>query len=341
MNVRDISIAECGQGDLLAIDIFDDNGVVLLVKDVFLNEYMIERLKGLGIRKVSVFNKAKNETKQFIRNNYIKSVDLLKTAVKDLASGKGLNYSDISTTSELIYLGINEKDTIVQCLNEIRQEDDYTYTHCINTAFYAMLISKWIGLSMYETKLAIEAGLLHDIGKVKIPKEVLNKKGKLTQEEYELVKKHTVFGFDLIKDVIDIKPEVKQAALLHHERVNRSGYPLQVSPKEINLFSKIIAVADVYDAMTSERVYKKRATPFEAFEMFKTIGASLFDLEVLNVFLKNLPNCYLGSKVLLRNNLIGEIVYIPPQDILNPIIKIEDKYVEMLSSKDYEVVEIL
>jgi putative nucleotidyltransferase with HDIG domain len=339
MNVREISIAECRQGDLLAVDVFDDNGVVLVVKDVFLNEYMIERLKDFGITKVSVFNKAKNETKQFIRHNYIKSVDLLKTAVNDLASGKGLNYTDISTTSELIYLGINEKDIIVQCLNEIRQDDDYT--HCINTAFYAMLISKWMGLSMYETKLAIEAGLLHDIGKVRIPKEVLNKKGKLTQEEYELVKKHTIFGFDLIKDVIDIKPEVKQAALLHHERVNRSGYPLQVSPKEINLFSKIIAVADVYDAMTSERVYKKRATPFQAFEMFKTIGASLFELEVLSVFLKNLPNCYLGSKGLLNNGMIGEIVYIPPQDILNPIIKVEGKYIEMLCSKDYEVVEIL
>jgi putative nucleotidyltransferase with HDIG domain len=341
MNVRDISIAESRQGDLLAADIFDDNGVVLAVKDVFLNEYMIERLKGFGVRKISVFNKAKNETKQFIRYNYIKSVDLLKTAVNNLASGKGLDYNDISTTSELIYLGINEKDTIIQCLNEIRQDDDYTYTHSINTAFYAMLISKWMGLSMNETKLAIEAGLLHDIGKVKIPKEVLNKKEKLTYEEYELVKKHTVFGFELIKDVADIKPEVKQAALLHHERVNRSGYPLQISPKEINLFSKIISIADVYDAMTSERVYKKRATPFEAFEMFKTIGPSLFDIKVLNVLLKNLPNCYLGSSVLLRNNMIGEVVYIPPQDILNPIIQVGEKYIEMLSSKDYEVVEVL
>ncbi|HYE10608.1 MAG TPA: HD-GYP domain-containing protein [Patescibacteria group bacterium] len=341
MNVRDISISECRHGDLLAADIFDNNGVVLAVKEVFLNEYMIGHLKGFGVSKVRIFSKFKNETKQFIRYNYIKSVDLLKTAVNNLASGKGLDYDDISATSELIYLGINEKDTIIQCLNEIRYDDDYTYTHSINTAFYAMLISKWMGLSMHETKLAIEAGLLHDVGKVKIPKEVLNKKGKLTHEEYELVKKHTVFGFDLIKDVADIKPEVKQAALLHHERVNRSGYPLQVSPKEINLYSKIISVADVYDAMTSERIYKKRATPFEAFEMFKTIGVSLFDLGVLNVFLKNLPNCYLGSRVLLRNNMIGEVVYIPPQDILNPIIQVEDKYVEMLSSKDYEVVEVL
>ncbi|MDF2593357.1 MAG: hypothetical protein K0S75_2823, partial [Clostridia bacterium] len=239
MDVRDITIDECSHGDLLAADIFDGNGVVLAVKEAFLNEYMIERLKGFGVKRVRVFNEVKNETKQFIRYNYINSVDLLKKAVNNLASGKGLDYNDILTTSELIYLGINEKDTIIQCLNEIKNDDDYTYTHSVNTAFYAMLISKWMGLSMHETKLSIEAGLLHDVGKVKIPKEILNKKGKLTQEEYELVKKHTVIGFELIKDVADIKPEVKQAALLHHERVNRSGYPLQISPKEINLFSKI------------------------------------------------------------------------------------------------------
>jgi putative nucleotidyltransferase with HDIG domain len=341
MNVRDISIAECRLGDMLASDIIDDNGIVLAVKEMLLNEYMIKKLEGFGIRKIKVCIEVKSESKQFVRHNYIKSVNLLKTAVKNLASGKGLNYDDISTTSELIYLCINEKDTVIQCLNEIRNDDDYTYTHCINTAFYAMLISKWMGLSIYETKLLIEAGLLHDIGKIKLPKEILNKQGKLTQEEYELIKMHTIFGFDLIKDVADIKPEVKQVVLLHHERADSSGYPFHISPKEINLYSKIISVADVYDAMTSERVYKKRATPFEAFEMFKTIGASLFDFKVLNIFLKNIPNCYLGSNVLLRNNMIGEIVYIPPQDILSPIIKVGDKYVEMLSFKDYEVVEIL
>jgi putative nucleotidyltransferase with HDIG domain len=340
MNIKDIPIGECKQGDLLASDIIDDKGIVLAVKEIFLNEYMIGKLEGFGISKIKVFSKARSETKQFIRHNYIKSLDLLKTTVNNLASGKGLDHNDISEISELIYLGMNEKNTIIQCLSEIRN-DDYTYTHSINTAFYAMLISKWMGLSICEIKLSIEAGLLHDVGKVKVPKEILNKKGKLTKEEYELIKKHTVFGFDLIKDVIDIKPEVKQAVLLHHERNDQSGYPTQISPEGINLISKIISIADVYDAMTSIRVYKKRSTPFEAFEMFKTIGISMFDFKALNIFLKNIPNCYIGTKVLLRNNMIGEIVYIPPQDILNPIIMVGGEYIEMLSNKDYEVVEIL
>lgn len=348
MRYKDISIAECKTGDLLASDIIGDNGIILAVKEMFLNVYMIQRLKDFSINKVRIYNTDSNdyntekyEVKQAIRYNYIKSVDLLKTVANNLASGKGLDYNDISEISELIYLGMNEKNTIIQCLSEIRHDDDYTYTHSINTAFYAMLISKWMGLSLCEIKLSIEAGLLHDIGKVKVPKEILNKKGMLTKEEYELIKKHTVFGFNLIKDVTDIKPEVKQAVLLHHERNDQSGYPTQISPKGISLFSKIISIADVYDAMTSVRVYKKRSTPFEAFEMFKTIGISLFDFKALNVFLKNIPNCYIGTKVLLRNNMIGEIVYIPPQDILNPIIMVGDKYIEMLSNKDYEVVEIL
>jgi putative nucleotidyltransferase with HDIG domain len=314
---------------------------------MYLNEYIIEKFKNFGIRKVKVFHTKcpeneleASEAKRIVHKKYIESVDLIKKAVCKLTIDKELDYQLITEAAETVYSSINENNAILMCINEIKYTDDYTYKHCVNTAFYAMLISKWLDLSEADTKLAIQSGLLHDLGKISISPKVLNKVDKLTPLEFDMIKLHTVLGYNLVKDIKEIAPEVKQAVLLHHERMDKTGYPSQVSPKEINIFSRIISVADVYDAMTSVRVYKNRSTPFEAIEMFKTIGVSMFDSNILNKFLWQIANCYVGAKVLLKNRLYGEIAYIPPHDLTNPIIKLAGKYVEMMESEDYCIVDM-
>lgn len=334
MKVEEVSIHTCKNGDILASDIFNFNGVPLVSKDTPLNDYVKGHLIALGINNVRIYQPTGNMNNSVIsyrrlKKSYCNFVLQTKSILQELFSGKPLDFEKISSLSDQIGQNINENENIIRCLSEIRGADEYTYTHCVNVAFYSMLIAKWMKLSENEISKAIQSGLLHDIGKTKIPDEILNKGSILTKEEYEVMKRHTILGYEIIKEINDIDDDVKDAVLLHHERMDGSGYPLNSSGDSINLLARIVAVADVFDAMTSDRVYKKRSTPFEAFEMFYTVGMSMFDTDVINVFLKKMAVFLVGANVQLSNGETGEIVFIPLQCINHPIIKTSSDYLDL------------
>jgi len=200
-----------------------------------------------------------------------------------------------------------------------------------------MLAGKWLNLDGDSIRTVIKAGLLHDIGKMKIPVEILNKKAQLSEEEFEEIKKHTLYGYNMAKETKRFSEEVCRAVLSHHERMDKSGYPFGIGCEKIDIFSKILAVADVYDAMTSDRVYKKRDTPFRVFEMFKTEGVKNFDPKIVNVFLNNVSVYYVGSKVFLNTGETGEIAYIPPQSITEPVIRIGQEYIDLAQDRSRSI----
>lgn len=341
MKILEIPLENCRNGDILAADIYNINGVVLASKDTVINDYIRDRLNAMGIDNIKI-QYAEDLTQNAVNESYIESIKLIKEILNDLASGKKLSTDKILIASELIYSTIDKRECIIKSLREVLVSDEYTYTHSIQTAFYSMLIAKWLGLSKEDITKAIKAGLLHDIGKTKIPSEILNKQGKLTVQEYEQMKEHPLIGYKMLNEQgNDIDEEIKLAVLYHHERLDCSGYPLKASFQELNMLSKIIAVADVFDAMTSDRVYKKKISPFGVFEMFLTVGLSYFDTTVLNAFIKNIAPYYIGAKVLLSNGEIGEIVYIPPQDIAHPIIRFGDKFCDFSSKRNIEILEII
>ncbi|MEG6523225.1 HD-GYP domain-containing protein [Desulfotomaculum sp. 1211_IL3151] len=327
-------ITQCEEGDVLAEDIYGPYGIPLVIKNTEMNLYLINRLMRNGIYNLWVYAYDEEHSQAYQRfdKNYKKTILLVKGLINDLAVGKRLEFDQVLQATEQIVFSTKDNKLILQYLSDLRKTDEYTFTHCITTAFYSMLIGKWLNLGEDEIWKIIQAGLLHDIGKTQIPLEILNKKEKLTPEEFEIVKNHAILGYELVKEINEIDPDVKRAVLLHHERIDASGYPFQYGADRIGLYAKIVGVADVYDAMTSDRVYKKRATPFEAFEMFKQIGVSIFDTKILKVFLSNLAIYYTGTKIILNTGEIGEIVYIPPQDILNPVIRVASKIYD--SSKD-------
>ena len=226
-------------------------------------------------------------------------------------------------------------------MTEIRSKDEYTYSHCVNVAFYSMLIAKWLKLSDIDINKAIQSGLLHDIGKAKIPVELLNKKGSLTKEEYEIIKKHSIFGYEIIKEMQEIDSDVKNAVLLHHERVDGSGYPFHYYRDDLNLYSRIVAVADVFDAMTSDRVYKKRISPFEVFEMFQTMGLAIFDSNILITFINKIATYLIGANVFLSNGDIAEISFIPPQSVIYPIVKTTAGYIDLSNTEDVKILSMI
>ncbi|KGK88695.1 hypothetical protein DP73_12400 [Desulfosporosinus sp. HMP52] len=328
-----ILVSQCNQGTVLAEDVKSCQGTTLVFKDSVLNQYILDVLIAYGIMYVWIYTlddldqrngkitENGNLTDQIepIKQSHAEAVLVVKQVLKELAVGKKINYTKITQISKSVYGNINNLN-VIRCLNSIKDKDEYTYTHCVNVAFYAMLIAKWMNLPKDEIKQVIQAGVLHDIGKVLIPNEILNKRGKLLETEFEIMKNHTLLGYFSIKDLTEINSSIKDAVLSHHERSDGSGYPYGLLSKEIPLSAKIIAIADVYDAMTQDRIYKKGVNPFEAFEMFQTIGMSIFDIQVLNVFLKNISSYFTGLKVILENGEKAEIVYVPPYEITRPVI---------------------
>lgn len=340
MKVVSVPVYKCNGGDIAAADVYNDIGIILLAKGTTINDYIKEKLINMGIEYIKIYKPIKEVKYEMVRENYIETITQTKQFICDIASGKKFGLEKVTDISDLVYQSINENDSMLTCINEIQKSDEYTYTHCVNVAYYSMLIGKWMNLSGEDIRKLAFAGLLHDIGKVKIPGEILNKKDKLSKEEFEIMKSHTLIGYGMLDMVDGIDIKVRQAVLLHHERIDGSGYPFNALPDKITLFARIVAIADVYDAMTSERIYKKCQTPFETFEMFKTIGLGSFDPTILSIFLRHISTCYVGIDVTLSNGDRGKVVYVPPYDITCPIINVGAEYINLSEESNLKIASL-
>ncbi|OPX45972.1 cyclic di-GMP phosphodiesterase response regulator RpfG [Ruminiclostridium hungatei] len=329
-----VNVFDCRCGDVLAKDVISDKGLILAAENLVLNDFIISKLKTIGIQSVWIYKESGAtysyyEKKEKIAQEYRDTVLTVKNILNSIVAGKKLQYHDMRQIAEAIYNNIEGTDILIQHLNELKGYDDYTYSHCVNVGFYSMLIGK--RLHMPDLKLIdlIQAGLLHDIGKIKIQSELLNKKEELTDEELGVIRKHAIWGYEILAESPNISSDIKEAALMHHERLDGSGYPLGSKGDDIGEYARIVAVADVYDAMTSDRPYKKKVTPFEAFNMFLTSGVCTFDTVVTQTFLLNFSTHLVGARVQLDNGQVGEIVYIPPHAIINPIVRVGSTFLKI------------
>ncbi len=342
-----VDLADCKIGNILAKDIVNNNGVVLIAKNTAFNAYILLKLKELGIKFVYIYdlknnvNKSSKQHHKVFRSSYLETTAAIKELLNNLVSGKCLDFKKLEEIKACIFKNIDDADCVIGFLNELKTYDDYTYYHSANVAFYAMLIGKWMKMTNAEIMDLILAGCLHDIGKLTIPNEILNKKGKLTEKEFEEIKEHSIRGYWMVKNESGISNEVKDAVLSHHERMDGSGYPAGTCGESLGKYAKIIAIADVYDAMTSERVYKHGVTPFEAFRMFGTTGVCKFDPYVIKVFLTNIAAYMHGQKVQMSDGQVGEVVYVPHYDMANPVVCVNSSFIDMSRDTDLKIQNIL
>jgi putative nucleotidyltransferase with HDIG domain len=231
---------------------------------------------------------------------------------------------------------------VVANLSRIRSHNEYTFNHSLNVAILCGLIGKWLGYSGQVLKDLILAGLLHDIGKALTPLEILNKPGKLTMDEMEVIKLHPVQGYNLVSNREDISDEVKIGILQHHERLDGSGYPLGLSKDAISNFSCIISIADMYDAMTAERVYRKRMSPFSAAETIIKEMYNKLDPNISLIFLTKVQSCLIGSRVLLSNGKIGKVLLFNNDPCTRPIVKLDDDtLINLEKNRSIEIVDLI
>lgn len=212
-------------------------------------------------------------------------------------------------------------------LTRIKDRDEYTAEHCLRVAILAMAFGRHLGLPEEELKLLGMCGMLHDVGKMVIPNEILNKPGRLTAEEYEVMKTHSEEGSRLLSEQSGLDPAVISVAHHHHERLDGTGYPSQLQPEHISLYTRIITIVDSYDAISSARCYKKASTPAEALKILFDNRGSQFDGDLLQHFILMVGIIPTGSIVEMNNGEVGVVLSNNPDYKLKPkVLLVRDEY---------------
>ncbi len=336
-------------GCYLGEDVYSVGGNMIVPLNTIITEHILQKLLDFRIDKVFIYNSNPIHGDDYLsdknlneeQKKYIEDVNTAKKMIQDLASGKELDFGKAEDISEHIYSKINDCSSLMDCVNSVRIADAYTYSHLVNVSVYSMLLGKWLGFSKKQLKDVVMAGLLHDVGKAHIPQEILNKKGPLTEQEYEIMKRHTVYGYEIVKNYKEINMDIKRAVIMHHEKENGTGYPFGIKGSQKNLYSKIVTVSDIFDAITSERVYRGRQTPFTAFKELESVGFDTVDPKIMMVMFSNMPSYYVGSKVKLKNGEIGEVVYVPNQCAYAPVVKVNENYMDFSVEKNELIKEFL
>ncbi len=258
----------------------------------------------------------------------------------NICDNQEINEKSLLMTTETLMNSVRLKSELFTYMNNLRTDSLHTFVHSVNVSVLCNIFGKWLKYSPEEVNHLTLAGLIHDIGKTKIDEELLSKKGRLSNKELEQVREHAQKGYEAIRH-LNLPETVKSAVLLHHERNDGSGYPLGLKGEQIPDFAKIVAIVDVYDAMTSRRAYHKKFSPFRVIQLFEQESFGYLDTKFLFIFLENIAHYYLGEEVLLSDGSRGKIVFIHNQSPSRPIIQSGSDMIDLLTETKLSIVEVL
>lgn len=282
-----------------------------------------------------------NEYRHF-NDHVLKSAKVLEHSLSEFITRSGENLTTnvlLNQTKEIIVMSHRPMDTF-RMLRRVRKYDDMTFIHSLNVAILCNAFGHWTDMPQEEVDILTMAGLLHDVGKMKIPEKIIKKPGSLTEEEFSVIKQHPQRGYQILKE-LPLDERIKKAALMHHERVDGKGYPSGLSAGEIDEFAKIVSIADMYDALTSARVYRGPLCPFEGFQIMKESGNERFDQKYLVPFLEGIAGSYVDSEVILSDGRKAVVKEGNPEDWAMPVVEISGKIVNLLDEKNIFVKEII
>lgn len=360
MKSRRIEVTMLVPGMILAESAYNMMAQLIVPKGTVITDKLITRFEFYGLKSVAIeekieedfeenitdssyFEKVKTTTafKEF-QSEFVKVTDECEFAFNDIVEHNNImsnvNYL-LNSTTNLLNKGRTSLD-VFDMLHSMREMDNCTYTHSVNVALIAAMLGRWLKMNEDDVEVLILCGLMHDIGKLLVPKEILLKPGKLTDEEYYIIKKHPSRGYDLLK-TLPIDQRVINSCLCHHEHCDGTGYPNRLKSNEIDDFAKIISIADVYDAMTAARVYRGPLCPFEVLALFETEGYSFYEPKFLIPFLRNVVMTYMHATVLLSNGKRGEIVMLNKNSPLLPVIRCGNDFVDLSKENGVKITAMI
>ena len=321
--------------------VVDRSGRNLVHKGSVLDDYVIDSLLKMGVMMVyiqtgeesdediekSISPQAKKQIER-LRTDDRSKVELSDSVKTRVAEGIQYIYANAESdqladaTNNIasnLMNAINSNDAVAIDINALKTSDEYTFKHSVDVATMSMVLARQQNLSDKQIYEIGVAGLLHDIGKTKIPLEILNKPARLTDEEFAVMKQHPVFGYRMIKDKDEFSNDISMAVLQHHEKMNSKGYPVGFPQDKITKYARILTVADIYDALVTERPYKSAFSQRDAVEMIMSMTDEL-DLTAMKSFLESVILYPVDSIVELSNGEKAKVVKNNAHYLLRPTV---------------------
>lgn len=324
-----ISINNLKPGMILAKDIWGKSSFFPLIHaGTVLDESTIIRLVDKGIQGIYI----ECEGCEDIEVNEILSMEEkinvsneIGKIFKSFQSEKGNIFACVESVNRIADYFVDVVTKNRECLMniiDIKNYNEYSYIHSMQVGILSTIIGKNLGYKNSKLKELATAGMLHDVGKLNIPLEILDKPGPLTEEEFNVMKKHPRYAMEKLKPCSGLSADILNGILAHHEKIDGTGYPNGLKEEEIHEFGKIIAVADVYDALTSDRSYRKSWKPHDTINFMMGCAGKHFDVDILSAFLLSAAAYPVGVLVSLSNGLNGVVINTVAGLPLNPVVKI-------------------
>ena len=322
--------ANCLRSDqILAKDIRFEKHLYMLRRGVKLSDSIIKRIKELGIQGAYITDKFSEDLvidhpiSDELRFAAKKEVKSLFVSLENRNRVKAdATMDSIETIAAEIIEELSYNKNVMANMVDLRTFDNYTYSHCVNVAVLAALIGITMYLRKSQLKELVLGAMIHDIGKVFIDITLLNKIGKLSDEEFDEIKKHVDYGYEYLSNHQKISEGATAAVLTHHEQYSGSGYPSGLAGEDISLYGRIISVADVYDALTSDRPYRKGFLPAEALEYIMAGYDTKFDPQVVDIFSQRVSPYPVGTLVQLSSGDMAIVIENFPSSGLRPKVRL-------------------
>lgn len=256
------------------------------------------------------------------KQTQVSAFKAVSNVIHNVKSGLGIDTKQTTEVSKKLVEEVLQSPDAIMNLMDIKSFDDYTFTHNINVSTISLIIGQALGLTSSDLDDLATGCLLHDVGKLEIPLSILNKDGKLTNDEFHEMKSHPTYGYEILSKSKGISERSRMVALQHHEKFQGGGYPRKLKGTEISLFARICAIADVYDALTTDRPYRVAMSAYEAMKIITAGIDDHFDPKILQAFVRKFSLFPAGSLVQLNDNSIALVLRNNPTSLIRPVIKI-------------------
>jgi putative nucleotidyltransferase with HDIG domain len=335
--MQKIFVDDVSSDVVLAKDIVTSQGTVLIPRGTLLKLWLADYLRKKGITEIFI-----EDIKQYNRqapatfydgididdiiykNTRILAEKQIKKIMFNMATMDRVLINSISPVVEDIMEQLLSKKEIILTLSKLRTVDNFTYEHSVNVCVISLIIGIDLKLDKASLKILGLGSILHDIGKIKISENILNKPTSLSNEEYDIVKMHTQYGYEMLMNS-NVSKEIALIALFHHERFDGSGYKNHLKGNNIPIYSRIVSVADAYDAMSNDRIYKKKKTPDIVYKEIISLSNKHFDKSITEKLIGHLNLYPVGTGVILNTEHKGIVIRNNKNLPESPIVRIFTK----------------
>jgi len=341
--VRQVSVNSLTIGDVLGKTIFSSSGRILLGKGVKLTSLFIVKLRDMGISILYIEDDRFNDVivEDVISEEHRRdAMGILEKSTRSVRIGKNIDSFELKKVINNIVEEVLFKKDILVNMMDMRSKDNQMFAHSVNVCVLSTVLGKAMFLDREKLETLAIGAILHDIGKVQLDPKLFNLDGDLTMEEGELLKTHTTLGFEELKKRKDLNLIIAHIAFQHHEYMNGTGYPRHLREGDIHPLAQIVAIADFYDKYTSDHSAEKRIMPHEACEILMGLAGTLYPLEMVRLFLKNIAAYPTGVTVRLNTGEIGVVVDQNLSMPARPVVRVFDESeFGQNAIKEYNMVE--